>query len=69
MPEIISEVKTFLIEMQCNKCKKGMMKFTGHFELETPTYHHQCNNCNRFGRYKKEYPVKYFRKIKELNEK
>jgi hypothetical protein len=47
--EIKTEVKTYFIEMECPKCKKGKMLHTGHgfpSSAKSPAgHHHECDKC------------------------
>ena len=57
-----SEVKTVLVKMKCDKCKKGFMEKDGNviFPSFPPQFPHKCNCCAHIENYTKQYPyVKY----------
>lgn len=58
MAEVKSEVKTFEIDMVCDKCGKGVMRPTGNALLLTYPiqYPHQCTNCGNIDIYTVQYP-------------
>lgn len=56
MPEIKTEVKTFRIQMQCEKCD-GEMTPTGIvFDSFPPQYGHSCNECGFSKNIQHRYP-------------
>ena len=58
MAEVKSEVKTFEIDMVCNKCGQGSMRPYGNIVLTTYPiqYPHQCTNCGNIENYTVKYP-------------
>ena len=58
MAEIKSEVKTFQIDMVCDKCGQGYMLPAGNIVLATYPiqYPHQCTNCGNVENYIIKYP-------------
>ena len=58
MAEIKSEVKTFQIDMVCDKCSQGYMLPVGNMVLATYPiqYPHQCTNCGNVENYIIKYP-------------
>ena len=58
MAEIKSEVKTFQIDMVCDKCGQGYMLPVGNMVLATYPiqYPHQCTNCGNVENYIIKYP-------------
>lgn len=46
MAEKETEVRTFNIEYECDKCQSGNMKPTGQcFTTDPPQFPHVCENC------------------------
>jgi RNase P subunit RPR2 len=58
MVEIKHEVKTFLVDMICDKCNEGKMEYTdGNILLtEPPQFKHTCSNCGHVETYFTRYP-------------
>jgi hypothetical protein len=55
--EIKTEVKTYRVEMQCDRCKEGKMVPTRQVYLcSPPKYPHKCNSCEFLATYSKNYP-------------
>jgi hypothetical protein len=56
--EIKTEVKTYRVEMQCDKCNDGRMEYTGiGMSLDPAIYQHRCNKCDYMICYtNKKYP-------------
>ncbi len=47
------------VEMNCPKCKHGIMVFTGqHPEDNVELNIHQCIQCGYFGVYREVFPIK-----------
>ena len=58
MSEIKSEVKTYEIDMVCDKCGQGYMRPVGNIVLTTSPlqYPHECTECGYMATYNKTYP-------------
>ena len=58
MAEIKYEVKTYEIDMVCDKCGQGSMRPLGNIVLTTHPiqYPHQCTNCGNVENYTIQYP-------------
>lgn len=58
MAEEMHEVKTFEVDMICEKCNKGHMRPVGNIVLTTYPlqYPHECDNCGHVENYTKKYP-------------
>lgn len=53
------EVKTFIVDFKCPKCKIGYMRKTGKcFSSNPPKYDHACNNpdCDYKEKFVETYP-------------
>jgi exosome complex RNA-binding protein Csl4 len=59
--EVYKEVKTYEVQMTCNKCEFGSMKPTGRSFMTYPQqYEHKCNQCDNIETFKITYPyIKY----------
>lgn len=60
--EIEGEVKTVLVKMKCDKCRKGYMENDGNvvFPSFPPQFSHKCSCCGNRENYTVRYPyVKY----------
>lgn len=53
--EIKTEVKTYRVEMQCDKCVQGVMLHTNPYMGEQ-NIEHKCSNCGVIAFYNKQYP-------------
>lgn len=53
-----SEVKTVLVKMKCDKCKKGFMEKDGNivFPSYPPQFSHKCSCCGNRENYTVQYP-------------
>lgn len=62
MGEVKYEVKTFKVEMKCDKCGKGYMRPTGNVALATYPlqYPHECTNCGHIEIYTRKYPYEVY---------
>ena len=58
MAEEKHEVKTFEVDMICEKCNIGHMRPVGNIVLTTYPiqYPHECDNCGHTEIYTKKYP-------------
>ena len=65
MAEIKSEVKTFEVDMVCDKCGKGLMRPIGNivFTSYPIQYPHQCTNCGNTDTYTIQYPYTIVEKL------
>lgn len=65
MAEIKTELKTFMVEMQCDQCGKGMMERTNATVLTSnpPQYTHSCTSCGYSANYTTSYPNGIHEKI------
>ena len=57
--EIKTEVKTYRVSYQCDKCGKGEMLQIGRFLMsDPPKFEHKCNKCGGIQIFTgKQYPV------------
>lgn len=67
--QIIVEVRTFKIEQQCTKCKKGYMRPDPSQPVQMtdpPIYPHKCTQkgCNNVDVFNETYPALAYRDIK-----
>lgn len=69
MSEVKYEVKTFLIDMKCDKCAEGYMRPIGNVVLTSYplSYPHECDVCGYRENYTKVYPYEIYEKY--LDEK
>ena len=58
MSEMVAEAKILIVNMVCNKCKKGIMECYGNVVLTTypESYPHKCKNCGNVENYNQTYP-------------
>lgn len=58
MGEVTAEAKTFVVQMQCDKCKAGFMEPVDgiYYPTNPPKYPHACNNCGHMANYRIRYP-------------
>ncbi len=60
MKEIEKEVKTYMINMECD-CKEGYLIFSGQFkpaiEKDKKIYIHRCTKCGKMAELKIKYPL------------
>ena len=65
MAEIKYEVKTYEIDMVCDKCSQGVMRPLGNIVLTTYPiqYPHQCTNCGNIENYIIQYPYTAVEKL------
>lgn len=71
--EMVAEVKTLMVYMQCDKCGNGLMEQNGaiSYKNEVARYPHKCNSCGYEINYDVPYPyqrmvpVELLRKPKE----
>lgn len=64
--EIMTEVKTFLVELECNICGEGTMEYTSEVFTQLDTFYlHKCSNCGGLQKVtNKTYPHTKTEKIK-----
>ena len=63
--EIKTEVKVFLVEKQCEVCKKGTMNSTPkgtRWKTDPLEINHKFNNCDNTEYYTKQYPYQILEK-------
>ena len=67
MGEERQEVKTYEIDMRCDKCGEGYMRQVGNIVLTTypMLYPHECTVCGHRENYKKKYPYTIYEIDKE----
>lgn len=55
--QLVQEIKTLLVHMQCDKCGNGTMEPHGAAILTAPPqYPHKCTNCGHIENYNRVYP-------------
>lgn len=71
MSEERREVKTFEVDMICDKCGKGFMRPAGNIVLATYPiqYPHECTNCGNRENYTKKYPYTEYEEYIENKKK
>lgn len=64
MSEVKYQVKTFLIDMKCDKCGEGYMRPVGNVVLTSYPlqYPHECDVCGFRENYTKTYPYETYEK-------
>ena len=65
MAEVKNEVKTYEINMVCDKCRQGYMLPVGNIVFTTYPiqYPHQCTNCGNIENYTIQYPYTVVEKL------
>jgi hypothetical protein len=68
MAERTSEVRTFLIERECDICGKGDLKPAGDIVLTShpPLFPHRCESCGASANFPEKYPRIFYRIIGEV---
>lgn len=62
MGEIVCDVKTVMVSMECPECKIGLMNLVENDAVLTtypPLYLHKCGNCGYERHFARQYP--YYR--------
>lgn len=57
--EVLAEAKVYMVNMQCDKCGKGIMQdISGNVTLCTypPQYPRKCDNCGHTENYNQKHP-------------
>ena len=65
MSEKDAEVKTVLVEYECDVCERGTMVRDGNIVITRgpPLYPHKCSNCGHKQNFETQYPTIRYRKV------
>jgi len=66
MGTIRTEVKTFIIDLECDCCKGGVLEYTGRSFTNSKSYNmHICSHCKKEVEViDKKYPITIYKKVK-----
>lgn len=64
------ESKTYVVKMECDKCRRGFMVYQDFASAFTypPKYSHKCNNCGAEAEYTSIYPHTEVVEVEEVAE-